>query len=201
MNNSQKIKKMAGLSLLAALVVVLQLVSTYLPIGTVSITLALIPIVVGAIVYGPGSGFVLGIVMGIFVCLDPKTIGFLQYSFIGTVIVCLLKSAIAGFISGIIFKLLCKKNMVLAIILAAISVPIINTGLFLLASLTIFLPLIVPEASDAGVSAIVYIVVYMIGINFVIEFIVNSILSPVVIRIVELYGIHKKIGSNTDLSF
>lgn len=201
MNNSQKIKRMAGLSLLAALVVVFQLVSTYLPIGTVSITLALIPIVVGAIVYGPGSGFALGIVLGILVCLDPKTTTFLQFDFIATVIVCLLKSAIAGLVSGLVFKLLCKRNMILAIVLASVLVPIVNTGLFLLASLTIFLPLMAPGASDAGVSALFFIIVYVIGINFVIEFIVNSALSPVVIRIVDMYGIHKKIGSDVDLKF
>ena len=91
MNNSQKIKQMVGLSLLASLVVVLQLVSPYIPLGPVTITLALIPIAVGAVIYGPTGGFILGCVLGVLVCVDPTTTVFLQYSFIGTVIVCRLK--------------------------------------------------------------------------------------------------------------
>ena len=42
---------MVGIAVLAALVVVLQLLSSVIKIGTVSITLTLIPIVVGAAFY------------------------------------------------------------------------------------------------------------------------------------------------------
>ena len=199
MKNSQKIKQMAGLSLLSALVVVLQLVSNYIQIGSVSITLALIPIVVGAIIYGPKGGFILGLILGVIVCVSPSTALFLQFSFVGTVTVCLLKSAVAGLLAGYLFKLLSKKNIVFAIILTSITVPIVNTGLFIVASLTIFLPLIREWANGEGVGTIMFLFVSMIGINFIIEFFVNSILSPVVIRIVEMFGIHKKIGSDVNL--
>ena len=46
--NSQKIKRMVGIASLAAVVVVLQLIANYIPgPGGVSITLALIPLVIG----------------------------------------------------------------------------------------------------------------------------------------------------------
>ena len=58
MNNSRKIRRMVGLAALASMIVVLQLISNYIQFGPVSITLALIPNVVGAILYGPKGGFV-----------------------------------------------------------------------------------------------------------------------------------------------
>lgn len=187
MNNSQKIKKMVGLSLLASLVVVLQLVSPYIPLGPVTITLALIPIAVGAVIYGPTGGFILGCVLGVLVCVDPTTTVFLQYSFIGTVIVCMLKSSLAGMLAGIAFKLIKKINIVVAIVIASILVPIINTGLFALAGMTIFMPLIEGWAGGNGPQAISFLFLTMIGSNFIFEFIINSALSPVVVRIYNIW--------------
>ena len=188
MNNSQKIKNMVGLSILAALVVVLQLVSPYIPLGPVTITLALIPIAVGAVVYGPKGGFILGCVLGFLVCIDPTTTLFLQYSFIGTIFVCMLKSSLAGLIAGIAFKFISKLNTVVAIIVASILVPIINTGLFALAGLTIFMPLIEDWAGGNGPQAISFLFLTMIGSNFIFEFLINSVLSPIVVRIVKMFN-------------
>ena len=68
--NHQKINRMVGIAVLAALVVVLQLLSSVIKIGTVSITLTLIPIVVGAAFYGPGAGAILGTVFGLVVYIN-----------------------------------------------------------------------------------------------------------------------------------
>ena len=52
--NNAKIKRMAGIALLMALVIVLQFVGGMIPpVGGFSISLVLIPIVLGAAVYGP----------------------------------------------------------------------------------------------------------------------------------------------------
>ena len=60
--------RLTSLALLAALVVVLQTVATGIKIGPVPISLTLVPIVVGAILFGPGAGAFLGGVFGV-VCL------------------------------------------------------------------------------------------------------------------------------------
>ena len=65
---------MVGIAVLAALVVVLQLLSSVIKIGTVSITLTLIPIVVGAAFYGPGAGAILGTVFGLVVYINSPYI-------------------------------------------------------------------------------------------------------------------------------
>ena len=192
-NNSLKIKRMVGLATLSAIVIVLQLFSNYIQFGPVSITLALIPIVVGSIVYGPKGGFVLGLVHGAIVCTAPTTIAlFMPVTVFGTIVVCLLKSSIAGLVSGYLFLLLQKKYKVLGVVLASISVPIVNTGLFSIACFTLFEPLIAGLASGEGKNFASYFFLTFIGYNFIIEFVVNSVLSPVVLRIIELYKLKEK---------
>lgn len=187
--NSLKIKRMVGLATLAAIVIVLQLFSNYIQFGPVSITLALIPIVVGAIIYGPKGGFVLGVIHGAIVCTAPATIAlFMPITVFGTIVVCLLKSGLAGLVSGLLYNLLKNKNKLLAVIIASIVVPIANTGLFSVACFTIFEPLIANFANEAGKNFAAYFFLSFIGYNFIIEFVVNSVLSPTVLRIVELYN-------------
>ena len=50
-----KTQRMVGLAIFTAIIIVLQLVSTFIKFGPFSITLAMIPIVVGAAVYGAGA--------------------------------------------------------------------------------------------------------------------------------------------------
>ena len=185
--NREKVKELVGISVLASIVVVLQLISNYILPSNLAITLALIPIVVGSILYGPKGGLILGSVMGIVVCTAPTTVMFLQYSIVGTILVCLLKSAIAGCAAGFIYKSLSKKNKKTAIILSTISVPIINTALFTLGAFTIFLPVIEQEAAKYAVDAITLVFLGYIGFNFVLEFTLNLVLSPIVVRIVDMY--------------
>ncbi len=199
MKNSQKIRRMVGLAALASMIVVLQFISNEIQFGPVSITLALIPIVVGAILYGPSGGFVLGLIEGIMVIVAPSTLGlFMPFSAVGTIIVCLLKSGLAGCCSGFIFNWLKKKNFKLAVVLASICVPIVNTGIFAIACLTIFMPLISGFANDANQGMIAYLFLTFIGYNFLIEFFVNSALSPVVIYVVKIFSLQNKIGSNLE---
>ena len=67
-NNHASVVRLTSLALLAALVVVLQTVASGIRIGPVPISLTLVPIVVGAILFGPGAGAGLGAVFGV-VCL------------------------------------------------------------------------------------------------------------------------------------
>lgn len=115
------VRTIAGLGVLTAMVVVLQLLSNYVQFGPVSITLSLFPIAVGAMLYGPFGGLFLGLVNGAIVLTAPSTISFFfAYSPIGTIAVCLLKTGLAGFFAGLIFKLYhkdVKAEFVAAIIL------------------------------------------------------------------------------------
>ena len=183
--NNNKIKKLTGTSIFMALVIVLQLISNYITLGPVSITLALVPIALGAIIYGPLAGLFLGLIHGAIVITAPSTLAaFMPLYPVQTVIVCLLKSGIAGLVSGLIFKYLKNKNFTLSIILASLCVPIINTGLFAIAMLTLLRPLLDSWTSEGN--AVGYLFLSVIGYNFLIEFVINSALTPTIISLTKL---------------
>lgn len=184
---NKKISKITGIGIFMCLVVVLQLLSNYVTFGPVSITLALIPIVVGSIIYGPYAGFLLGVFCGITVFFAPSTMAlFWPYGIVKTFILCILKTGIAGLCSGYIFKLINNKNKKLAVVLSSISVPIINTGLFAIAAYILYSDLL-NSLCPEGQTTLIYLLVGFIGFNFIIEFFVNSILSPIVYRVINIF--------------
>ncbi|MCH5172506.1 MAG: ECF transporter S component [Erysipelotrichales bacterium] len=174
MNRQNRVSKIAGLSMLTALTIVLTYVSDYIAIGSISINLSLIPIVLAAIIYGPYAGLFMGLVNGAVVMASPYTQAFFASNAIGTVVVCLLKTAIAGFVASYIYKLLSKKNEVVGIIASSIAVPIINTSLFILGSLIFF---------KGGFESLVTI---FVSFNFLIELAINIILAPALIRVIKV---------------
>ncbi len=204
MTNSQNIKKLVGMATLTALVVGLQFLSNYVSFGSVSITLALIPIAMGAILYGPLAGLFLGLVMGGIVLAAPSTMLFLSYNPWLTILLCLVKTGVAGLVSGLLFKLFAniakkqenvnKKKALFAagIIVAALVIPVINTGIFMLGALAFFRGVSV-EVEVEGVKTLVYpfkdmgaIAAAVLTINFLIEFLVSAILSPAVVTLVNI---------------
>ncbi len=136
MKNFFTAKTIAGLGVLTAMVVALQFLSNYVQFGPISITLALFPIAVGAMLYGPIGGLFLGLIDGAIILLSPSTItGFFAINPFGTIVVCLLKTGLAGLVAGFIF-LLHKKGanvelfaaMILLPLAVVIAMPDINTG-------------------------------------------------------------------------
>ena len=171
---------MVGIAIMSAIVVILQLLGSFIKIGPVSISLVLIPIVVGAAMYGPGAGAVLGGVFAVVVLLQPDTAFFYGVHYFGTVITVLVKGILAGWLSGLVFKAFSKVNEWLAVLMAAVVCPIINTGFFALGCKLFFWDAL---AELGGGNAVVYLFTVMIGFNFIAEFITNLICSPVVVRI------------------
>ena len=65
------LKRMVGIALLMAMVVVMQFVSGMIPpVGGFSISLVLIPVVLGAAVFGPSAGALLGGTFGVIVFIN-----------------------------------------------------------------------------------------------------------------------------------
>lgn len=171
---------MVGIAIMSAIVVVLQLLGSFIKFGPVSISLVLIPIVVGAAMYGPAAGAVLGGVFSIVVLLQPDTAFFFGISFFGTVATVLIKGTMAGWLAGLTFKALSAKNEWLAVGLAAMVCPVVNTGLFSLGCRLFFWDVL---AEMGGGNALFALLTIMIGFNFLAEFATNVICSPVIVRI------------------
>lgn len=179
-------KKMVGIGLLTAIVVVLQLISLGMRFGMFSITFVLIPVVVGSALYGWKAGAWLGFVFGIVVLLTDAG-AFLAVDVLGTIITCLLKGALAGTVAGLIYKALSKKNDTFAVIMAAVATPIVNTGVFLLGCCVFFMDTISAWAEGAGFANVgTYMILGLVGINFVIEFVINIVLNPVIVRLIRI---------------
>lgn len=179
-------KTLAGLGLMTAIVIVLQLVGGAIRFGTFSISLVLLPIVVGAALYGAGAGAWLGFVFGAAVLFSGDAAAFLAVNAPGAVILCLAKGTLAGLCAGLVYKLAEKKSKILGTALAAVTAPVVNTGIFLLGCWAFFLDTVKGWAAAAGVENVgMYMLVGFVGINFVIELAVNVLLCPVVVRVVD----------------
>lgn len=185
--SKEKINRMVGIALMSAIVLVLQLLGSFIKFGPVSISLVLIPIVVGAAMYGPSAGAILGGVFGLVVLCQPDTAFFYGVSVFGTVLTVMAKGILCGLLSGLIYRALAGKNEVFSVILAAVVCPVVNTGIFFLGCRLFFWEAI---AEVGGGNAFVYIMTVMIGFNFLAELAANIICSPVILRIIHAVKHH-----------
>ena len=185
-NNSLKGKintnTIIGLGLLTAIVVVMQFISMGLRFGTFSITLTLIPIVVGSALYGWGAW--LGFVFGVTVLLTGDANLFLAVNIPGTIITVILKGTLAGAAAGFVYKLISKKNQIAAVIVSAVVAPVVNTGIFVLGSYVFFFDYLSGLAE--GTNLFVFILVGLVGINFFIELGINLVLNPAILQIIRI---------------
>ena len=187
MNNSNgKTRRLAGLALFTAIVVVLQLLGSFIKVGPFAVSLVLIPIVVGAAVYGVSAGawlgFVFGVVVTIAVVTGADQGGYIMFSArpVMTVLVCLIKGTAAGLIAGALYRAIGKKHALAGVIVAA--APVVNTGLFVLAMVLFFQPQL--QAWAGGTAVATYIVTGLVGVNFLLELGVNLVLSPTITRLI-----------------
>lgn len=173
MNN----KKFSIISIFAALIIILQLLSTYINFGGFPITLTLVPIIVAGATLGPEVGCIMGIIFGFMVSImvicgmDPS--GAIMFSIhpVITVLTCLIKGAAAGYVGSIVYQKITNKRT--AIVFSSIITPIINT-LFLYISLILFF-----ESSFASMVAA------FMSINFVIELLTNILLAPGLLNVIK----------------
>lgn len=176
-------------ALLTALVFVLQMMGSFIHFGMFSISLVLIPIVIGAATCGTKISSWLGLVFGIAVLASGDAAAFLTVHVPGTVITVLLKGILCGFLAGLTYKAFEKKNRYLAVILAAIVCPLVNTGVFLLGCLCFFMDTITQwaMAANSGSGVAHYIIFVLVGGNFLFELGTNIVLSPLVVRLLNIY--------------
>ena len=181
-------QRLAVLAVLTAIVIILQ-VAVVIPLGPFTVTLTMLPIIIGAILYGPMGGAILGAAFGIVVSIQVVTgaagafsTAMLEFQPAATILVCLLKGIAAGAAAGAFFRLFRRRSFYLGVVMAAVIAPVINTGIFSVACLTIFRSLIENALGTSGNLLFVFLTTF-IGLNFLVEFGVNVALTPVVMRI------------------
>ena len=181
-----KTKTIVGIGLFTAIVVVLQLLGGGIRFGIFSISLVLLPIVVGSAIYGWRAGAWLGFAFGVTVLISGDAAAFLAVDIFGTVLVVLLKGTLCGLIAALAYKLLEKVNRVVAVFAAAVICPVVNTGVFLLGCQIFFLPTVSEWAAMAGYeNAGTYMFLGLAGVNFLIEVGINVVLAPVITQLIK----------------
>lgn len=183
-------RKLTGLAILTALVVILQ----FLPIKGpfFLITLTLVPIVIGSALYGAFSGAWLGFIFGVTVLLSGDAAAFLTINIPGTIATVLVKGTLAGLAAGLVYKLASKVNRYFGVICSALVAPVVNTGIFLLGCRLFFMDTVNGWAAASGYENVgAYMILSLVGINFLIELGVDLVCSPVILRLI---NIRKKEG-------
>lgn len=186
-----KLKNMASVALLMALVVIMQFISGLIPpISGISLSLVLIPVVLGAILYGPAAGTILGCTFGVITyinCVTGTDVGGAMV-FQSNPLLCFLvvmgKGILAGLASGWVYRMICKNNLKIATLCAAIVCPTVNTGVFLACMIAFFKDVLAAWAN--GGEIVVYVLSALVLFNFIPELLINIIFSFPFMRIVRI---------------
>ena len=189
-------KNVAYLGVLLALVIVLQAVGGTIVIGPVQLNFTLIPIALGAILFGVWGGMLLGFACGIVVLIQVivGTVPFYTVIWNGSPVVttftCVLKTTVAGVVAGLLYGVIAKKSKIAATFVVAGLVPVVNTLLFIIGCLC--MPATIQSINAEGANLLVFILVSIVTFNFFIEFAINVVLAPAIHRVVLV--VEKQIG-------
>lgn len=194
---NKKIHMLTGVALLIALMIVLQFIGTVFPIkiGPVSLSLVLIPIVIGAAMYGPGAGGILGAAFGVIAtifCINGMDGGghmVFQASPPLCILVVMAKGILCGVAAGFMYRMVAPRNSYVGMLLAAMICPVVNTGIFLLGMRLFFMDVLQQWAGGSNVAG--YVLTGLILVNFLPEFVLNVAVSPASQRIIHVINKRK----------
>ena len=188
-------KNVALLGILIALVIVLQLFASAIPMFGVTLNFSLIPIALASILLGALGGAIVGFTCGLVVFItmailgqEPSTAYLFQTNPVILTIMCIGKTTLAGVASGLLFNALKKINFHTAVIASSLIIPIVNTGIYMLGivlmkeSAAQFMAL---ATSSAG--AVFAVVFGLIWLNFVLEMVITAIFTPMLYRVVKIF--------------
>lgn len=186
-------KNVAYFAVLVALVIVLQLFASAIPMFGVTLNFSLIPIVLAGILFGMWGGGFLGLISGILTFLvtavmgrEPSTAFLFQANPFMLTLICIGKTTVAGFVAGFLYRLIAAKSRLAAAYVASVAVAVLNTGLYLLGIVLMREDAAVFLGTEATALAVFVTVFALIWLNSVLEIVVNVLIAPAISRIVLL---------------
>jgi len=191
MKRNKLIKSITLLAVLIAIVIIFAFGA--IPTPALTITLIGIPIAIGASLFGPWVGLILGFTWGT-VSLIQGVTGYdasgpilLEYNPFGLVVTCYIPRMIDGFLVGLIFKYTknIDKNSVVGAIISALLVVILNTTLFLSCYVGYFISNETVHAFLESVASkynfdpnnIFLFLIFGFGLNAIVELAVNLVVD------------------------
>ncbi len=182
---TEKSKKRIVLALiLIALVIAIECVVQYFKIAIVIVplSLALIPIIVGAATFGPLFGAFIGMLYGItFFAFNWEVFLYeMHHLFILGI---LLKGGLAGLVAGLIYKRIAKKKPLLASIISSAVSTILNGAMFIIGFVVLIASLATSNVSLAEHMANLSYVSAMSLPGIMLELVICVFLCPILIAI------------------
>lgn len=181
-------KNVAFLAILVALVVVLQLFASAVPMFGITLNFSLVPIALAGILLGVRGGLIVGFASGLvtyITCaimgMEPSTAYLFQTSPVLLTVTCLGKTTLAGLVAGLLYRPIAAKNKIVGSYVSSLSVPVVNTGIYMLgivlmkSDVAAFLGL-----TESTANAVFVAVFALIWLNFILEIVVTIILTPAV---------------------
>ncbi len=188
--NKNNANNVALVGIFSAIIILLQLacaIPTPLP---VSITLTLVPVVLGGAILGVKYAAVLGAAFGlaaftfsVFGWLGAGGVVMFNASPVLFFVTAMVKGILAAVASAYVYSLLKNKNQYFAVMVAAMTAPVVNTGTFVIFFVLGYRELLVEWAGGADLFG--YLITGIVGINFVIEFALNVLLAPAIFRVIK----------------
>jgi len=188
-NLSVRTLKMVQMAILAAIMLLMAFTPIgYLKTAGIEISFMMIPVVVGAIIIGPGAGAVLGGVFGatsFIQCFGMSVFGaaLLAINPLLTFIVCMIPRILMGWLAGLVFKGLSKisKNKLMSFGVSSLSGALFNTIFFMIFLIVFFGNTEYIKGFQGELSLIPFILAF-IGINGLIEAIVCFVIGAAISR-------------------
>ena len=181
-----KTLKLAQLALLVAIV----LVMAYTPLGYLrtlglEISFLMIPVTIGAIVLGPVEGAILGLVFGLTsfaTCFgsSPFGVALLAINPVYTFIGCVVTRVLAGFVTGLIFKVI--KKIKFSYEITSLLGPVFNT-LFFMSALVLFFyntEFIQSVAASFGTTNPFAFVIAFVGLQGLVEAVACCVIASII---------------------
>ena len=95
---------------------------------------------------------------------------------------------LAGLAAGIVYSLLKRRNKYVAMLVAAIVCPLVNTGIFIACMLLFFVDILASWAQGGEIFA--YILTGLVVANLLPELLINVVFSPASVRITNVIEKH-----------
>lgn len=189
--SKQNILMLTENAMLAAIIVLMAFTPIgYLQVGIVKMTFIMIPVAVGAITLGEKSGAFLGLVFGItsFVqCFGLDIFGttLMGINPIFTFIMCIIPRVLMGYLCGLIYKALAKVKKGIAVVVASLSAPVINTVFFMGMLILFFGKSDYIMSMREGTANLWAFLVAFVGLNGIMEIVTTLVIAPPVAVAVE----------------
>ncbi len=193
-NTSSKVRETALTAVLAAIILLMAFTPLgYLRLGPMSITLLVIPVVIGGMTLGPVRGGFLGAVFGatsLAQCFMGDLTGAAMFSAnaVGTVIACFVPRILIGVVAGLLFpflmKVLGKSKSAIAFIGTAVAGTLTNTVFFVTLVVAFF------KDSVLGGGSFWAIFVTFFSVNVAVELIVGVVASAALSAVLDRFVLH-----------